>query len=155
MTGRWLSLLRLDLLKGVFHKIIKAVPAAPKPVAPPLWLSGQLPASQKNSNSRDNGYGRDYGGGRGGGGRGGRGGSRGKYQNWCKMWMRPPKCPEWYPCVIISWRQFSIFKIMIIWMTCKKFCVKKKKKKKGSWHSVYKKNHSWYYAIYFTKKRNL
>jgi hypothetical protein len=33
------------------------VPAAPKPVAPPLWLSGQLPASQKNSNSRDNGYG--------------------------------------------------------------------------------------------------
>jgi hypothetical protein len=58
----------------------KTVPAAPKPVAPPLWLSGQLPSSQKYSNNRDSGYGRDYGGGRGGGGRGGRGrgGSRGK-----------------------------------------------------------------------------
>jgi pyruvate/2-oxoglutarate dehydrogenase complex dihydrolipoamide acyltransferase (E2) component len=56
----------------------KAAPVAPKPVAPPLWLSGQLPASQKSSNSRDNGYGRDYGGGRGGGGRGG---SRGNYHN--------------------------------------------------------------------------
>jgi hypothetical protein len=48
----------------------KAVPAAPKPVAPPLWLSGQLPSSQKYSNNRDSGYGREYGGGRGGGGRG-------------------------------------------------------------------------------------
>jgi hypothetical protein len=53
---------------------VKAPPAAPKPVAPPLWLSGQLPSSQKYSNNRDSGYGRDYGGGRGGGGQGGRGG---------------------------------------------------------------------------------
>jgi hypothetical protein len=44
----------------------------PKPVAPPLWLSGQLPPTHKNN--RDGGYGRDYGGGRGGGGQGGRGG---------------------------------------------------------------------------------
>ncbi len=37
-----------------------------KPVAPPLWLSGQLPPTQKHNNNRASGYGRDYGGGRGG-----------------------------------------------------------------------------------------
>ncbi len=59
---------------------IKLPPPMPKPVAPPLWLSGQLPSTQKHNNTRDSGYGRDYGGGRGGGGQGGRsrGGSRGK-----------------------------------------------------------------------------
>jgi hypothetical protein len=55
----------------------------PKPVAPPLWLSGQLPPTQKNN--RDGGYGgygRDCDGGRGVGGQGGQGrghgGGRGK-----------------------------------------------------------------------------
>jgi hypothetical protein len=78
----------------------KAPPPMPKPVAPPLWLSGQLPANHKNSGSRgsrdsgsrDSGYGGVYGGyrgagrgdlgrgGRGGRGRGsGRGGGNGKY----------------------------------------------------------------------------
>ncbi len=52
----------------------KAPPPMQKPVTPPLWLSGQLPANQKYSNIRDTGYGKDYGGGRGGGGQGGRGG---------------------------------------------------------------------------------
>ncbi len=52
----------------------KVPPPMPKPVAPPLWLSGQLPTTQKHSNNRDTGYGKDYGGGRGGGGQGGRGG---------------------------------------------------------------------------------
>ncbi len=47
----------------------KAPPPMPKPVALPLWLSGQLPTNQKYSNNRDTGYGKDYGGGRGGGGR--------------------------------------------------------------------------------------
>ncbi len=59
--------------------VFKAPPPTPKPVAPQLWLSGQLPTSQKYSNSRDTGYGGYYGGGRSGGGRegvghGGRGG---------------------------------------------------------------------------------
>jgi len=40
---------------------IKPPPPMPKPVAPPLWLSGQLPPSQKHN--RDSGYGKDYGGG--------------------------------------------------------------------------------------------
>ncbi len=31
----------------------KAPQPMPKPVAPPLWLSGQLPANQKYSNNRD------------------------------------------------------------------------------------------------------
>ncbi len=60
------------------RQAIKPPPPMPKPVAPPLWLSGQLPPTQKNN--RDGGYGwygRDYGGGRGGGGQGGHGG-RGK-----------------------------------------------------------------------------
>ncbi len=56
----------------------KAPPPMPKPVTPPLWLSGQLPASHKYSGSRDTGYGGEYGGYRGAGrgdlGRGGRGG---------------------------------------------------------------------------------
>jgi hypothetical protein len=66
--------------------VFKAPPPTPKPVAPPLWLSGQLPASNKHHSNRDSGYNKDYGGGRGvGGGRGGRGrgrgrgGNRGKY----------------------------------------------------------------------------
>jgi hypothetical protein len=46
----------------------KPPPPMQKPVAPPLWLSGQLPPTQKNN--RDGGYGRDYGCGRGGGGPG-------------------------------------------------------------------------------------
>jgi hypothetical protein len=50
----------------------KPQPPLPKPVAPPLWLSGQLPSTQK-STSRDSGRG----GWRGGRGRG-RGGGRGK-----------------------------------------------------------------------------
>jgi hypothetical protein len=50
---------------------IKLPPPMPKPVAPPLWLSGQLPPTQKHN--REGGYGRDYSGGRGGGGQGGRG----------------------------------------------------------------------------------
>jgi hypothetical protein len=57
----------------------KPPPAMPKPVAPPLWLSGLLPPIHKNN--RDGGYGRDYGGVRGGGGqgrRGGRGRGRGR-----------------------------------------------------------------------------
>ncbi len=55
---------------------IKLPPPMPKLVAPPLWLSGQLPPTQKHN--RDGGYDRDYGGKRGGGGQGGRGGrSRG------------------------------------------------------------------------------
>jgi hypothetical protein len=59
--------------------VFKAPPPTPKPVAPPLWLSGQLPASNKYHNNRDSGYNRDYGGGRGvGGGRGGRGRGRGR-----------------------------------------------------------------------------
>ncbi len=36
----------------------------PTPVAPPLWLSSQLPMSQKYSNSRDTSHGGYYGGGR-------------------------------------------------------------------------------------------
>ncbi len=54
--------------------VFKAPPPMPKQVAPPLWLSGQLPTSHKYSNSRDTGYGGNYGGGggRGGGGHGGR-----------------------------------------------------------------------------------
>ncbi len=56
----------------------KVPPPMPKPVALLLWLSGQLPTTQKYSNNRDIGYGKDYGGGRGGGGQGGRGGGRGK-----------------------------------------------------------------------------
>jgi hypothetical protein len=54
--------------------VFKATPPTTKPVAPPLWLSGQLPTSHKYSNSRDTGHGRNYGGGRGGRGGGGRGG---------------------------------------------------------------------------------
>jgi uncharacterized membrane protein YgcG len=50
----------------------KAPPPMPKLVAPPLWLSGQLPANHKHNNNRDTVY--NYGGGRGGGGQGGRGG---------------------------------------------------------------------------------
>jgi hypothetical protein len=38
---------------------LKAPPPTPKPVAPPLWLSGQLPSTQKHNNNRDSGYGRD------------------------------------------------------------------------------------------------
>jgi hypothetical protein len=49
----------------------KLLPPMPKPVTPPLWLSGQLPPTQKFN--RDGGYGKDYGGVRGGGGQGGRG----------------------------------------------------------------------------------
>jgi hypothetical protein len=52
----------------------KAPPPMPKPVALPLWLSGQLPASHKHNNNRDTVYNRDYGGGRGGRGGRGRGG---------------------------------------------------------------------------------
>jgi hypothetical protein len=71
--------------------VFKAPPPMPKPVAPPLWLSGQLSTSHKYSNSRDAGYGGNNSGGdggRGGGGHGGRGGrgrgrgrggGRGKY----------------------------------------------------------------------------
>jgi hypothetical protein len=66
--------------------VLKAPPPTPKPVAPPLWLSGQLPANNKQHSNRDSGFNKDYGGGRGygggGGGRGrgrGRGGNRGKY----------------------------------------------------------------------------
>ncbi len=56
----------------------KAPPPMPKPVAPPLWLSGQLTANQKYSSNRDTGNGKDYGGGQGGGGQGGWGqGGRG------------------------------------------------------------------------------
>jgi hypothetical protein len=54
--------------------VFKAPPPTAKPVAPPLWLSGQLPASHKYHNNRDTVYNRDYGGGRGGGGQGGHGG---------------------------------------------------------------------------------
>ena len=66
------------------RQAIKPPPPTPKPVAPPLWLSGQLPPTQKNN--RDGGYGRDFGGVRGGGGQGGRGGGgrgrgRGKNEN--------------------------------------------------------------------------
>jgi hypothetical protein len=52
----------LPLAKPAF----KAPPPMPKPVAPPLWLSGQLPANHKHNNDRDTVYNRDYGGGRGG-----------------------------------------------------------------------------------------
>jgi hypothetical protein len=56
--------------------VLKTPPPMPKPVAPPLWLSGQLPTSNKYSNNRDTGdyYGGGRDGGREGVGRGGRGG---------------------------------------------------------------------------------
>ena len=50
--------------------VFKAPPPTPKPVAPPLWLSGKLPTSHKHNSNRDTVYNRDYGGGRGGGGQG-------------------------------------------------------------------------------------
>jgi hypothetical protein len=50
----------------------KFPPPTPKPVAPPLWLSGQLPPTPKFSSTSGNGGG--YGGVRGGGGQGWRGG---------------------------------------------------------------------------------
>ncbi len=50
------------------RQVIKPPPPMPKPVAPPLWLSGQLPPTQKNNrDSGYGGYGKDYSGGRGGG----------------------------------------------------------------------------------------
>ncbi len=48
--------------------VFKPPPPTPKPVPPRLWLSGQLPTSQKYNNSRDTGYGGYHGGGRRGGG---------------------------------------------------------------------------------------
>jgi hypothetical protein len=56
--------------------VFKAPPQTPKPVAPPLWLSGQLPASNKHNSNRDSRYNKDYGEGGVGGGRGGRGRGR-------------------------------------------------------------------------------
>jgi hypothetical protein len=50
----------------------KFPPPTPKPVAPPLWLSGQLPPTPKFSSTSGNGGG--YGGVRGGGWQGWRGG---------------------------------------------------------------------------------
>jgi hypothetical protein len=50
----------------------KQPPPMPKPVTPLLWLSGQLPPTQKYN--REGRYGGDYGGVRWGGGQGGRGG---------------------------------------------------------------------------------
>jgi hypothetical protein len=50
----------------------KFPPPTPKPVAPPLWLSDQLPLTPKFSSTSGNGGG--YGGVRGGGGQGWRGG---------------------------------------------------------------------------------
>jgi hypothetical protein len=55
---------------GPVKPALKVPPPTPKPVALPLWPSGQLPSTQKYNNNRDSGYGRDYGGGRGGGGHG-------------------------------------------------------------------------------------
>jgi hypothetical protein len=51
------------------------------PVAPPLWLSGQLLPRQKFTN-RDSGNGGGYGGVRGGRGRGGRGRGRSRGKNY-------------------------------------------------------------------------
>jgi hypothetical protein len=57
-------------------QVAKQPPPMPKPVAPPLWFSGQLPP-KASYNSRDGGPGSNYGWMRGGGGRGGRGRGRG------------------------------------------------------------------------------
>jgi hypothetical protein len=59
----------------------KPPPPLPKPVATPMWLSGMLPPTQKNSRDRDGSYDKNDGGGRGGGGYegcGGRGRGRGR-----------------------------------------------------------------------------
>jgi hypothetical protein len=56
------------------RQVSKPPPPMPKPVAPPMWLSGMLPPTHKNNRDRDGEYGRDYGGGQGGGSQEGRSG---------------------------------------------------------------------------------
>jgi hypothetical protein len=58
-------------------KAAQQPPPPPKPVATPLWLSGQLPPVTSGQN-RDGARGGYHGWARGGGGRGGRGRSRGR-----------------------------------------------------------------------------